>query len=100
LRASGQFAMTWQIARQQESATVGHQLVGSSGEFFAFYASLPRKSSKSVVTPGGWTGSTARKLGRPPCRCDWGAWKDCSFEQPRLRKKEEPNIPATCLIPA
>src|ERR1700726_1642235 len=33
LRAGGQSAGTWQIARQQKRATVGNQLVGSRGEF-------------------------------------------------------------------
>jgi len=55
-RASGQFALTWQIARQQESATVGHQLVGSSGELLVLYASSAHKSSETVAIPGGRLG--------------------------------------------
>jgi len=51
--------LTWQIARQLVSATVGHQLVGSSGEFLAFYASSARKSSESVATSGGRLGPHA-----------------------------------------
>jgi hypothetical protein len=33
----------------------------------------------------------------PPSRCDWGARKDCSFEQPMLRKNEEADIQGTRL---
>jgi len=36
LRTGGRSAKTWQIARQQKSATVGYQLVGSRGEFACF----------------------------------------------------------------
>ena len=56
MRASGQFALTWQIARQRESATGGTNSSVAFGEFFAFYASIPRKSSQFLTTPGsdGW----------------------------------------------
>ena len=62
-RASGQFALTWQIARQLDSATVGHQLVGSSGELLTFYASSTSKSSQFLIIVGrGSIGQAARDL--------------------------------------
>src|SRR5271163_1027176 len=49
LRAGGRSAVTWQVARQQESATVGVELVGSKGEFCC--TCMPDNRASQVNSP-------------------------------------------------